>query len=185
MESVNNRKLGVFERKYLPEFVYGGIDGSVTTFAVVAGAVGASLSSPIILILGFANLFADGFSMATSNYLSVKSELELHYGHKDFKRIKSEHKHPMKAAGATFLSFVIIGLIPLLSFVLANFIPALESGKFIYSAILTGLAFILVGTIKAEIVKKHPFHSALETFLIGSLAAGIAFLVGWLLRGLA
>ena len=52
-----------FERKYLSEFVYGGIDGIVTTFAVVAGAVGASLSSGIILILGFANLFADGFSM--------------------------------------------------------------------------------------------------------------------------
>lgn len=49
--------------KYLPEFVYGGIDGSVTTFAVVAGAIGASLSNSVILILGFANLFADGVSI--------------------------------------------------------------------------------------------------------------------------
>ncbi len=47
------------ERKYLFEFVYGSIDGTITTFAVVAGAVGASLNSAIILILGFANLFAD------------------------------------------------------------------------------------------------------------------------------
>ena len=51
-------------QKYLWEFVYGGIDGCVTTFAVVAGSVGAWLEARIILILGFANLFADGFSMS-------------------------------------------------------------------------------------------------------------------------
>ena len=62
--------------KYLPDFVYGGIDGSVTTFAIVAGVTGASLSPTIVLILGFANLFADGFSMAISNYLSTKSRKE-------------------------------------------------------------------------------------------------------------
>ena len=62
--------------KYLPDFVYGGIDGSVTTFAIVAGVTGASLSPTIVLILGFANLFADGFSMAVSNYLSSKSKKE-------------------------------------------------------------------------------------------------------------
>jgi len=61
---------------WLPDFVYGGIDGSVTTFAVVAGVVGAHLSTPVILIMGFANLLADGFSMAVGKYLSDKSELE-------------------------------------------------------------------------------------------------------------
>ncbi len=61
---------------WLPDFVYAGIDGSVTTFAVVAGVVGANLSTSTILILGFANLFADGFSMATGKYLSDKAELE-------------------------------------------------------------------------------------------------------------
>ena len=64
-------------KKYLPEIVYGGIDGTVTTFAVVSGALGASLNSAVILILGFANLFADGFSMAVSNYLSSKSERDM------------------------------------------------------------------------------------------------------------
>lgn len=61
---------------WLPDFVYAGIDGSVTTFAVVAGVVGADLSTPVILILGFANLFADGFSMATGKYLSDRAELD-------------------------------------------------------------------------------------------------------------
>ena len=172
-------------RKYLPEFVYGGIDGSVTTFAVVAGAVGASLSSAIILILGFANLFADGFSMAVSNYLSTKSELEIHKGHKDYKMLEKEFKHPLKTASVTFISFLIIGLIPLVSFLVAIFVPSLNKDKFFYSFVLTGLALLLVGAVKGEVVKKHPVKASIETFLIGGIAAIIAFLVGYFLRGLA
>jgi len=61
---------------FIGEFVYGGIDGSVTTFAVVAGAVGAKLDASVIIILGFANLIADGFAMSVGSYLSNKSELE-------------------------------------------------------------------------------------------------------------
>ena len=55
----------------IEDFVYGATDGAVTTFAVVAGVVGVALSPSIILILGFANLFADGFSMAIGNYLGA------------------------------------------------------------------------------------------------------------------
>jgi vacuolar iron transporter family protein len=60
----------------IQDFVYGATDGAVTTFAVVAGVVGASLSPSIILILGFANLLADGVSMAIGNYLGSKSQKE-------------------------------------------------------------------------------------------------------------
>ena len=169
-------KMEVAEKKYLPEFVYGGIDGSVTTFAVVAGAVGASLSSSIILILGFANLFADGFSMAVSNYLSIKSKNDLQ---------KKQEKHPLKAAFATFISFVVIGFIPLLSFILALLFPSLNPNKFLYSSILTGVALFIVGLIKGEVVKKHPIRAALETLIMGGIAAVLAFVVGFLLRGLA
>ena len=61
---------------YLGEFVYGGIDGCITTFAVVAGAVGAGLESSMIIILGFANLFADGLAMSVGAYLSTKTKRE-------------------------------------------------------------------------------------------------------------
>ena len=60
--------------QYLGEFVYGAIDGTVTTFAVVAGAAGAALSPGIVIILGFANLLADGFSMASGNFLSERTQ---------------------------------------------------------------------------------------------------------------
>lgn len=62
--------------KYIKSWVYGGLDGIITTFAVVAGVAGAALNVNIILILGFANLIADGISMAIGDYLSTKSENE-------------------------------------------------------------------------------------------------------------
>ncbi len=61
---------------YLRDWVYGGIDGTVTTFAIVAGAVGADLSNRFLLILGVANLLADGLSMAAANYSGTKAEIE-------------------------------------------------------------------------------------------------------------
>ncbi|MEM8743749.1 MAG: VIT1/CCC1 transporter family protein, partial [Pseudomonadota bacterium] len=61
---------------YLRDWVYGGIDGTVTTFAIVAGSVGADLANRYVLILGVANLLADGFSMAAANYSGTKAELE-------------------------------------------------------------------------------------------------------------
>lgn len=64
--------------EYLGNLVYGGLDGIITTFAVVSGVVGAALNPEIILILGLSNLLADGFSMATGAYLSAKSEEEVY-----------------------------------------------------------------------------------------------------------
>lgn len=74
-QSIQERILGQ-SKSVLRDFVYGAIDGAVTTFAIVAGVAGANLETRTVLILGFANVLADGFSMAASNYLATKSELE-------------------------------------------------------------------------------------------------------------
>lgn len=173
-----------FEKTYLPEFVYGGIDGAVTTFAVVAGAIGASLSPGIVLILGLANLLADGFSMAISNYLSTKSQVEVHRTHQDYKEFKKLGKHPVKTGIATFISFAIIGFIPLISFILSLFFNMSETTQFVYAIILTGVALAIVGAVKGLVVKKHWIRAAFETLIIGGIAAILAFLVGYFLRGL-
>ena len=73
MEEFYQRSAG-----YLKDAVYAANDGIVTTFAVVAGVVGASLDPLVILILGFANLFSDGFSMATGSFLGSRSEAQMY-----------------------------------------------------------------------------------------------------------
>jgi vacuolar iron transporter family protein len=171
----------VTQKKYLAEFVYGGIDGTITTFAVVAGSIGASLITSIILILGFANLFADGFSMAVSNYLSTKSQKDL------FSKHKHKHTHlkePKKTALVTFLAFILIGLIPLVSFILSPLHSIINKNSITLSIILTGIAFIFVGSIKGKLTDKSKFKSAIETLLIGGIAAAIAFAVGFLIKNL-
>lgn len=73
-EAIHKRLAAGPPYSYLRDWVYGGIDGTVTTFALVAGVVGAHLSPRVILILGGANLMADGFAMAAGNYLATRSE---------------------------------------------------------------------------------------------------------------
>ena len=73
VEATRERRSAGPRHNYLRDWIYGGIDGSVTTLAVVTAVVGAHLSPLVILILGFANLVADGFSMAASNFLGTKS----------------------------------------------------------------------------------------------------------------
>ncbi|MAG12923.1 hypothetical protein CL630_03900 [bacterium] len=167
------------KKEYITEFVYGGIDGAVTTFAVVSGAIGASLSPAVILILGFANLFADGFSMGVSNYLSSKSQNDIASTH--------SHKHPdtkppIATALVTLSSFVFVGFIPLLSFVIAPFSTTIDENKFLLSAVLTGCAFLVVGAIKGGVVKRGRARSAFLTLVMGGTAAAIAFFVGFFVR---
>jgi VIT1/CCC1 family predicted Fe2+/Mn2+ transporter len=161
-----------FERKYLPEFVFGGMDGSITTFAVVAGSIGASLSSLVVLALGFANLFADGFSMSVASYSSAKSRNEM---------LKNPEKNELKTGIATFLSFFAMGFIPLISFVLAALIKNsyLVSNQFTFSFVLTGLAFLIIGWYRGEVTGKHKLRTSIETFAIGEVAALLAFGVGY------
>ena len=165
----------LLHKKYLGEFVYGAMDGTVTTFAVVAGSVGAALSPQVVLILGFANLFADGFSMAASNYLSTKSKNDLW---------NESSEEPLKTGLATFISFIFIGFIPLFSFVFSPFSGFLSRNAFFASFVLTAFAFLLIGFIKGKISGRSQTVSALESLAIGLAAAGIAYGVGVFLKSI-
>ncbi len=78
---------------YLRDWVYGGIDGSITTFAIVAGVVGADLPVRVVLILGIVNVLADGFSMAAANFSSTRTEIE-EYEHKRHMEERHVMLHP-------------------------------------------------------------------------------------------
>jgi len=71
------QRLDEVNPNYLSDFIYGAIDGTVTTFAVVSGVAGADLSASIVVVLGIANLVGDGFSMAASNFLGSRAEQQL------------------------------------------------------------------------------------------------------------
>ena len=76
-EMIRQRLLDTPDHNYLRDFIYGAIDGTVTTFAVVSGVAGAGLPSNIVVVLGLANLVGDGFSMAASNYLGTRADQQL------------------------------------------------------------------------------------------------------------
>jgi len=222
---------------HFDDFIYGSIDGAVTTFAIVAGVVGASLSPGIILILGFANLFADGFSMAAANYQASKArseyiqmkkkqeeweidnlaeqekeEIREIYSKKGFKDelleeivriitsrrkvwvdtmmkeelgLIEEDKKPLDSSVSTFLGFNLIGLIPLIPFMIfiAMGIDP-NSEAFVYSIIFVISAFFIVGIIKGKIVKRSKIRSGIYTLIIGGIAASVAYLVGYGLNSL-
>ncbi|OGI73647.1 hypothetical protein A3D42_01400 [Candidatus Nomurabacteria bacterium RIFCSPHIGHO2_02_FULL_41_18] len=161
---------------YLKEFVYGALDGTVTTFAIISGSAGANLDSTIVFILGISNVLADGFSMASSNYLSEKShreQSEIQNSNESWEKI-----NPSKKAFATFASFVLIGSIPLIPYVFNALFDLWAENTFFVSCIFTFAAFVLIGQVKALVVNKSGLLSALETLLVGGAAAAVAYSVG-------
>lgn len=224
------------KKKYnwLPDFVYGGIDGAVTTFAVVAGVVGAKMPISIILILGFANLIADGFSMAVSKFMSDRAELEqikntqrevrqtlfknpaeeenfvkevfekhgvektesnrilsvIRKSPKTWLDILSHHEaraaqeniDPVKGGVSTFIAFILIGFIPLAAYVFTPYLNLSESGLFIFASIATLFALFFIGIVKTRFTRRFWLWAGLETALVGGVAAGLAYGIGYLLE---
>ncbi len=157
---------------YIKDIVYGANDGIITTFAVVAGASGAALSSSVIIIIGIANLFADGFSMAASNYLGSRSEHMRALREKD----ATMHIHrgsEITPALITFFSFVSMGLLPLLPFLLLK-----EGNIFAFSIMATGAALFIVGASRSFFTGQKLISSGAEMLLVGGIAAAVAYLVG-------
>ena len=221
---------------YLKDMVYGAIDGAVTTFAVVTGVGGAGLSSGIVIVLGLANMFADGFSMAVSNYLGTRAENQYREnmraqelaeveaypeGEKEeirqfYRRkglvgesleqivtvitsnktlwvdtmlqeehgLSSQSVNALAAGTVTFIAFLLAGALPLLSFLVNWLVPGTINSPYLVSVVITLISFAAVGAIKGRYVNQKAWFAALETMLVGAVAAGLAYLVGYALKGL-
>lgn len=221
---------------WIADFVYGGIDGAVTTFAVVAGVEGASLSVPVILILGFANLFGDGFSMSVGKYLSDKANLDQYEKIRqiEFRHLKEKTEHekgevreimagygfkgkhlesavgvitsnpegwvdlmmrnefsltsenvsPVKGAVSTFLSFILVGFVPLIGYTFQPFFNFSGRQMFFVTAAVTLFALFLVGAVKSKFSMRHWLVCGLETAFVGGIAATIAYFVGYFIKGI-
>jgi VIT1/CCC1 family predicted Fe2+/Mn2+ transporter len=156
----------------LRDIVFAADDGIITTFAIVAGSFGAALSSSVIIILGFANLLADGFSMATGIYLGAKSEVEYEKAHND-PHWRSDD--PFRQGITTFFAFGLAGILPLLPYVFSL------KPSFPISASVVLVSLFLVGVIKGVYADKHWVRSGLEVLMIGGIAAFLAYIVGYLI----
>ncbi len=162
---------------HIGDLVFGANDGIITTFAVVSGASGAELSLRVIIILGVANLLADGFAMGAGSYLGEKSEqdyLESVHGKRTATRW-----HTLGHAAAIFGAFIAAGAVPLLPFFV---LPA--DNIFWISSLATAAALFFVGSLRTLITRAHWFVSGLEMLMIGAVAAMVAYGVGHFLRQL-
>jgi VIT1/CCC1 family predicted Fe2+/Mn2+ transporter len=161
---------------YLAEVIYGANDGIVTTFAVVAGVAGAALDTNIVVVLGVANLLADGFSMGMSNYLSEQSD-------RAYREATgggaASARSPHRTAAVTFGAFVLAGWTPLLPYV-AGLRPLFD-----LSVLATAIAFFLVGASRTLVTHRSWYRSGAEMLVVGMLAAGVAYGAGAALSGVA
>ena len=139
---------------YLRDMIYGGIDGAVTTFAIVAGVEGAGLSHGIILALGIANILADGFSMAASNYSGTKAELD------DRRRIVQIEENHIKYHRDGELEELrqILALRGLSGPVLEQAVTEISSDKEKWISLMLTYEYGL------SYEEPHPMHAALATF---------------------
>jgi VIT1/CCC1 family predicted Fe2+/Mn2+ transporter len=153
-------------RHYLPDLVYGANDGIITTFAVVTGVTGASLSERVILILGFANLVADGFSMGASNFLSRRSHAEA--------ADRDDAPEATRHAAATTAGFVTAGVVPLVAYL----VPVPDGNRFPLAIALTFASLYAVGASRALVTRLGWVRSGGEMLLVGALAAAVAYGIG-------
>ncbi len=159
-------------RHYLADLVYGANDGIITTFAIVAGVAGAELSAVVVLILGVANLVADGLSMAASNYLAIRSRGAVERA----ERRDVTEPFATRHAAATFLAFVSAGSVPL-----AGFLLPLGTDRFATASLVTLLTLFCVGASRSLVTLGRWWRDGLEMLAIGALAAAVAFGTGRLL----
>lgn len=169
--------------RFLWEFVYGWIDGTVTTFAVVAWATWWNLSTDVILILWFANLIADGVSMSIGNYLSTKAEIAQYV--KEHWHTRDTQLPPRQTALATFAAFVTLWFMPLLVYVIQylgwNINP---DNLFLWGSIITGLTFVCIWWTKWVITHTSILKSTWETVGLWAIAAMLSYYVGNVLEQL-
>lgn len=160
-------------RHYLGDLVYGANDGIITTFAIVAGVAGADLPAVVVVVLGVANLVADGFSMGASNFLSLRSKSSV----ERMQGAAVTEPFALRHGAVTFLAFVAVGSVPLIAFL----VP-LGMDAFVATTVLTLVVLFIVGASRAFLTRGRWWVQGAEMLFVGATAAAVAFGIG---RGVA
>ena len=165
-ESTHREPTGPREiaQHYMRDLVYGANDGIITTFAVVAGVAGGALNARAVLIVGVANLIADGLSMGVGNYLGIRS----HESARAALGLPEEEARPVRHGIATFLAFVLAGAIPLLPYVMSV-------GSLAQSTLFTFAALFAVGALRSAVTVDRWWIAGLEMLGLGAIVAASAY----------
>jgi VIT1/CCC1 family predicted Fe2+/Mn2+ transporter len=168
-ESVHVEPTGIvgIARHYIRDLVYGANDGIITTFAVVAGVAGGSLSTVAVLIVGAANLAADSVAMGVGNLLAIRS----HESALAAAGRPEEEAYPWKHGLATLVAFVFAGAVPLLPYML----PLEDDSRLPASAVLTMASLFGVGAARATVTLDRWWKAGLEMLALGGAIALAAY----------
>ncbi len=154
---------------YIADVIYGTNDGILTTFAVVAGVSGGHLSANTVLIVGIANLFADGLSMGVGNYLSIRAREDA----LEAQGLPEQEASPAKHGAATFVAFAVAGAIPLAPYL----IPGIED-RFAIASLLALTTQFGVGALRSLVTAGRWWASGLEMLVLGVIVAIVAYGAG-------
>jgi len=157
-------------RHYIRDLVYGANDGIITTFAVVAGVAGGELSATAAVVVGAANLAADGLSMGVGNFLAIRA----HESARQADNLPEEEAHPWKHGFATFAAFVAAGVVPLIPYVTT--VPSQR--VFATSCVLTLIALFGVGALRGAVTTDPWWRAGLEMLVLGLMVAAAAYGAG-------
>jgi VIT1/CCC1 family predicted Fe2+/Mn2+ transporter len=158
-------------RHYIRDVVFGANDGLITTFAVVSGVAGGALALVAVVVVGAANLIADGISMGVGNFLSIRADEKA----REAAGLPEQEAYPWKHAIATFLAFVAAGVVPLLPYL----VPHLER-RLLWSSTGTFAALFVLGASRALVTVDRWWRSGLETLALGVVVAVAAYGAGLL-----
>ena len=157
--------------KHLSEFIYGGMDGIITTVAIIGAGLGSGLPTKYISILGSSSLLADGFSMGVSRYNSLIESKD--------SSCKEGKINPIMSGIYTFVYFVCLGIIPLIPFFIFNDKMNLHK----YFIIFSILSFMIVGYIKGKKTKgKNILFNIFQTLTLGTIAVLISYSVSYKIK---
>lgn len=157
-------------RHYIRDLVYGANDGIITTFAVVAGVTGGSLSHLAVLVVGAANLAADGVAMGVGNLLAIRA----HESALAADGRPEEETYPWKHGTATLVAFVAAGIVPLLPYMM----PIQESLRLSWSVLLTMASLFGVGVARGAVTRDGCWRAGFEMLLLAGVVAVAAYGAG-------
>jgi len=154
----------------LKSIIYGGIDGIITMFNIIAGITGAKLNSKYIFILGLAVLISDGLSMGVGDYLSLKADMKKKSKHLQNKLTKDIS--PLNNGIITFSSFVVFGMIPISIYFLINGNTKHKFNKILLSIIIS---LFLLGTLQSYYTDEEWYKAGAKLTIFGCVTSIIAF----------